>query len=859
MIEKDDDSPRRWDDIIDGVGNEATRPSATTLPVFMGGTLSFEGFNGGEYSTNFYVDDVDGNTIDSKGNFIKFTGDFTGPGGLTFTGASKTGGEGDHPGIQLHGNVDYEGETIVDTEDGIALVIQEESASPKGKVTIKDGAILRLKGDDINLKGNVVLEENGKIGIHGEAARIKGRVVLRGDGQSIVYVSEKLPRGQKNDNGEWTRPEINGVISGKGGLTKQGEGFLVLTKKNTYTGPTKINKGALYLGRNASLSPKTTVAIKEDAEFTLNTHAELANLTGEGKVKFDGGYVLSVGEKAEGNFEFEGNIVGDGGLAKLGSDMMILSGSNKYTGKTEVKSGILKVTGSLDDSTAVLVEKRAVYKVANSDEIGSIEGDGDVQIFDDQVLTAGSLDKDTTFSGVMRGGGGFTKVGSSTTTFSGINTYEGGTTIREGVLSLNNLSGIPQESTTLVTGTGRLDLLSARAVTGEFLIDRLSVEQGGIVFVSPAHPLVANSITLSANPKGDLNPGGFVAFLDEKKNPPIRVGTSFIYKSGSLIIGAPDSDDPEGVWEVIEGDVGNPEDLAKNTFIQVAGRDEGYIFAGLGEEKAVEAVLYNGYLEEGSLNLVIESKTAGEILCDLDPSADECKEEKPDKPVPLPICDNDDCSPVGPEEKPKPDSDGDGEVDDLDQDDDNDGIPDSQDPDDDGDGEIDQLPGCEVGDDLCDTISDIEGDEDDALEEEEEVAVEIIEGVVDGLEDEEVDLPFGFDYGQLARLVGSGLAPRNVDAAVRGLALHNNLLVDAVFDRQPLRQFEELLIAEEVVEESVVEEEAVIEETAPVQPLWLKADELSDGEAAEYVEGAVEGVEVADAAANGDAAVAIEV
>ena len=108
------------------------------------------------------------------------------------------------------------------------------------------------------------------------------------------------------------------------------------------------------------------------------------------------------------------------------------------------------------------------------------------------------------------------------------------------------------------------------------------------------------------------------------------------------------------------------------------------------------------------------------------------------------------------------------------------------------------------------------------------------------------DLPL-IDYGQLAKLVGSGLAPRNVDAAGRGLVLHNNLLVDAVFDRQPLRQFEELLVAEEVVEE------------APMQPLWLKAEELSDGEATAYVEGAVADVEVADVDVNGDEVVSNEI
>jgi outer membrane autotransporter protein len=264
--------------------------------------------------------------------------------------------------------------------------------------------------------------------------------------------------------------------------------------------------------------------------------------------------------------------------------------------------------------------------------------------------------------------------------------------------------------------------------------------------------------------------------LKSKNEPPIRVSDKFDYQRGSLVVAGPLTDDPEGTWKIIDGPVSDPDGLAKNTYLTVSGSNKAtYAFGGLGEENVVEGVaLYQGYLKDGSLDLVIEQKSKKDLSCDLNPNQDDCKEEGAEKP---------------PSIKP--------------------------------------LPGCDDGDDFCDMISDIPGDEDEAPEEEEEIADEILDGLVDGLEDEEIDLPL-IDYGQLARLVGSGLAPRNVHAAGRGLALHNNLLVDAVFDRQPLRQFEELLVAEEVVEESVVE-------------------------------GAVADVEVADADVNGDEVVANEI
>ena len=604
----------------------------------------------------------------------------------------------------------------------------------------------------------------------------------------------------------------------------------------------------------------------------------------------DSGFVIDdeVSIQADGPLKVSGGIKGKGGLSKSGSEELILSGASTYEGSTTIEDGQLSVTGNLPNTTEVIVKKNAYYNVYSSDTVGSISGDGNIEIAELETLRAGELDSE--FSGEIYGAGKFRKVGEGKTIFSGKNTYKGNTEIVNGDLTAGSLTAIPKESAVKIGGSGHLDLaLLPKNITGDFEINDIQlVSANAELSVSTRNPLKVKDL--------DLDNGKINAYVfDKDDEAPIQIenGGEFDYDEGTLnVITDISGNEPEGTWSIIDGEISNEEKLAKNTVLIV--NDVEYPFKGLGEANAVTgaSAMYQGYLKEGSLNLVVEAKSEEQIDCQLHPASPGCPDPDPDpKPEPDPECMGDDCKVsnelpdtdddglpdvIDPEpEKPcegddclvsneLPDTDGDGEPDVIDKDDDNDGIPDEKDPDDDGDGELDQLPGCEVGDDLCDVISDIPGDEDEAWEEEEEVAGEIIDALLDGVEDEEIDLAFSFDYGELARLVGSGLAPRNVDAAGRGLALHNNLLVDAVFERQPLRQFEELLIAEEVVEESVAVEEAVIEEAAPVQPLWLKADELSDGEAAEYVEGAVAGgedaeVEVADAAVNGEAAVAIEV
>ena len=104
--------------------------------------------------------------------------------------------------------------------------------------------------------------------------------------------------------------------------------------------------------------------------------------------------------------------------------------------------------------------------------------------------------------------------------------------------------------------------------------------------------------------------------------------------------------------------------------------------------------------------------------------------------------------------------------------------------------------------------------------------------MIDGLVEDEIELPL-INYGTLARLVTSGLLPRNVDAPGRSLFNYNNLLVDTVFERLPLRQFEPVELS------AVVDEEAVMEEPLPagepVRGLWSHQPWMQNEQAEAFV------------------------
>ena len=108
------------------------------------------------------------------------------------------------------------------------------------------------------------------------------------------------------------------------------------------------------------------------------------------------------------NGTYSGSISGSGSMTKQGTGILILAGTNTYSGGTTVSAGELE-----GDSN-------------------SLQGN----ILDDAAVVF-NQNFNGTFNGTLTGSGSVTKQGSGTLSFFGSNTYTGGTTVQAGDLSVN--------------------------------------------------------------------------------------------------------------------------------------------------------------------------------------------------------------------------------------------------------------------------------------------------------------------------------------------------------------------------------------------------------------------------------------
>lgn len=193
-------------------------------------------------------------------------------------------------------------------------------------------------------------------------------------------------------------------------LTKQGDGTLILSNTGNYYGDTEID-GGILAAKDAAALGTGDVTIAESATLALSQGT------------------------------LDNNVTGEGQIVKSGSDELIVTGDNTYSGGTTISGGTL---------TADHADSLGTGAVANSG-----------------VLQVGEGELENTLSG----SGSLVKTGTGELTLSGDNSYSGDTTIADGTLIAANVNAlgsgnIDNSGTLMLDANGAFELANITTHTG---------------------------------------------------------------------------------------------------------------------------------------------------------------------------------------------------------------------------------------------------------------------------------------------------------------------------------------------------------------------------------------------------------
>jgi len=260
---------------------------------------------------------------------------------------------------------------------------------------------------------------------------------------------------------------LSGVISGTGQLIKAGVGNLIITNANSHGGGTRIDSGTVTVANNLALS---TGQLVMQAGSTLASGA--AGLALLNNITLLGGGTV---DTAANSFTLGGVIDGaTGALTKIGSGILILSGTNTYGGGTNLNAGTLTVTNNSAIGTGALAMADGT----------TLSAGGSTIVLANAISTAGLGTINTannllTLDGVISGVGSIAKTGSGTLVLNAANLYAGGTALNAGSIRIGNNNGLGTGALAMAAGT----TLQA-GVSGLVVANAIGLAGGGVVDVN---------------------------------------------------------------------------------------------------------------------------------------------------------------------------------------------------------------------------------------------------------------------------------------------------------------------------------------------------------------------------------------
>jgi len=218
---------------------------------------------------------------------------------------------------------------------------------------------------------------------------------------------------------------VSNAISGTGSVFQLGQGTTILSGSNTYSGTTSVTRGFLQLNDDSGLGASSLVVDGGGIVYGAAFNDLRSVAVGTKGATFNtNGFDVSFGQV----------ISGSGSITKTGAGIFAVTGSNTYSGSTQILGGTLQLGDGTTD--------------------GSL-GSGNIV---NNAILAANLTQNTVLANTISGNGQFVQMGSGTLTVSGTNSYNGGTVIEAGVLRVGNVRALGSANGSLTVDSGALDL-----------------------------------------------------------------------------------------------------------------------------------------------------------------------------------------------------------------------------------------------------------------------------------------------------------------------------------------------------------------------------------------------------------------
>lgn len=320
-----------------------------------------------------------------------------------------------------------------------------------------------------------------------------------------------------------TNAAISSTLSGTNGLTKSGAGMVTLKTVNTYSGKTVIDGGTLAADDTGGVDPDgkfgaipgsfqaDNITIKNGGALYWIEYHDGPALHANRGVYLDAG-VQNI-HSSYGDFYINGVISGPGGLlhgniGQGGYRRLYLNAANTFTGDTKFDAtGSMSAYGGIEIVNPLALQ----YSAFDTSSVGSTLGNpaalvlgglvGSVNI--SGLLTTPALTSLTlqpqlpgvtkTYSGVISSVASMTltKAGAGIQVLSGANTYTGWTTVSNGTLLINNVTGSG-------TGTNGVTVKTNAVLGGTgFIAGPTTIESGG--HLAPGGSNAVGTLTFSGN------------------------------------------------------------------------------------------------------------------------------------------------------------------------------------------------------------------------------------------------------------------------------------------------------------------------------------------------------------------------